>query len=47
MTTGQVYMDYTSYSPSWYVRLPETQDYLVEVVTLDQGTDYRITFEFD
>lgn len=45
LQTGQVYMDYTSYSPSWYSVVPVTQDYLIEVITMDQTSNYRLTVD--
>lgn len=45
LTTGQVYMDYTAYSPSWYSVVPYTQDYLIEVITMDQTSNYILTVD--
>ncbi len=43
LQTGIVYMDYTAYSPSWYAVVPATQDYLIEVISIDQPSNYRLT----
>ena len=43
LQTGQVYMDYTAYSPSWYAVVPTTQDYLIEVISIDRPSNYRLT----
>lgn len=43
MGTGAVYLDYTSYMPSWYAIVPATQDYMIEVITLNQSANYRLT----
>lgn len=45
LQTGLVYMDYTSYSPSWYSVVPVTQDYLIEVISMDQTSNYRLTVD--
>lgn len=45
LQTGQIYMDYTSYSPSWYSVVPATQDYLIEVISTDQTSNYRLTVD--
>lgn len=45
MSTGQVYLDWTQYMPSWYAVVPVTQDYLIEVITLDQPSNYRLTVD--
>ena len=45
LQTGQVYMDYTAYSPSWYSVVPVTQDYLIEVISMDQPSNYRLTVD--
>ena len=45
LQTGAVYMDYTAYSPSWYSVVPATQDYLIEVITMDQTSNYRLTVD--
>jgi len=45
LSTGQVYMDYTAYSPSWYSVVPVTQDYLIEVISMDQTSNYRLTVD--
>ena len=42
---GIVYMDYTAYSPSWYSIVPKTQDYLIEVISNDRPTNYRLTVD--
>ena len=42
---GIVYMDYTAYSPSWYSVVPKTQDYLIEVISNDRPTNYRLTVD--
>ncbi len=48
LSTGIIYLDNNSYSPSWYAYLPETQDYLIEVVTLEEPVpNYRITFNIN
>lgn len=45
LQTGVTYMDYTSYSPSWYSVVPVTQDYLIEVISMDQSSNYRLTVD--
>lgn len=45
LQTGQVYMDYTAYSPSWYAVVPTTQDYLIEVISIDQPSTYQLTVD--
>ena len=45
LQTGLIYMDYTSYSPSWYSVVPATQDYLIEVISTDQTSNYRLTVD--
>ena len=45
LQTGLVYMDYTAYSPSWYSVVPATQDYLIEVISADQTSNYRLTVD--
>ena len=45
LQTGMVYMDYTAYSPSWYSVVPVTQDYLIEVISIDQTSNYRLTVD--
>ncbi len=45
LQTGVVYMDYTQYSPSWYSVVPVTQDYLIEVISIDQPSTYRLTVD--
>lgn len=45
LQTGLVYMDYTAYSPSWYAVVPATQDYLIEVISMDQPSNYRLTVD--
>ena len=45
LQTGIVYMDYTSYSPSWYSVVPATQDYLIEVISMDLPSTYRLTVD--
>ena len=45
LQTGVVYMDYTAYSPSWYSVVPATQDYLIEVISMDQTSNYRLTVD--
>ncbi|MBR6090289.1 MAG: hypothetical protein IKP86_10175, partial [Anaerolineaceae bacterium] len=45
LQTGQVYMDYTSYSPSWYSVVPATQDYLIELISMDQNSYYQLTVD--
>ena len=45
LQTGVVYMDYTSYSPSWYSIVPATQDYLIEVISMDQPSSYQLTVD--
>ena len=45
LQTGLVYMDYTSYSPSWYSVVPATQDDLIEVISIDQTSNYRLTVD--
>ena len=45
LQTGQVYMDYTAYSPSWYSVVPTTQDYLIEVISMDQPSYYKLTVD--
>ncbi len=45
LQTGTVYMDYTAYSPSWYAVVPVTQDYLIEVISTDRPTNYRLTVD--
>ena len=45
LQTGLVYMDYTAYSPSWYSVVPATQDYLIEVISADQPSNYRLTVD--
>ncbi len=45
LQTGVTYMDYTSYSPSWYSVVPVTQDYLIEVISMDQPSNYRLTVD--
>ncbi len=45
LQTGIVYMDYTSYSPSWYSVVPATQDYLIEVISMDLPSNYRLTVD--
>ncbi len=45
LQTGVVYMDYTAYSPSWYSVVPVTQDYLIEVISIDQPSNYRLTVD--
>lgn len=45
LQTGLVYMDYTAYSPSWYSVVPATQDYLIEVISMDQPSNYRLTID--
>ena len=45
LQTGQIYMDYTSYSPSWYSVVPATQDYLIEVISTDQTSNYTLTVD--
>lgn len=45
LQTGVTYMDYTSYSPSWYSVVPVTQDYLIEVISMDQASNYRLTVD--
>ena len=45
LQTGVVYMDYTAYSPSWYAVVPATQDYLIEVISIDQPSNYRLTVD--
>lgn len=45
LQTGVVYMDYTAYSPSWYSVVPATQDYLIEVISMDQPSNYQLTID--
>lgn len=45
LQTGLVYMDYTAYSPSWYSVVPATQDYLIEVISTDMPSNYRLTVD--
>ena len=45
LQTGQVYMDYTAYSPSWYAVVPATQDYLIEVISINQPSNYTLTVD--
>ena len=45
LQTGLVYMDYTAYSPSWYSVVPTTQDYLIEVISMDLPSNYRLTVD--
>ena len=45
LQSGVVYMDYTAYSPSWYSVVPATQDYLIEVISMDQPSNYRLTVD--
>lgn len=45
LQTGVVYMDYTAYSPSWYSVVPTTQDYLIEVISIDQPSNYTLTVD--
>jgi len=45
LQTGLIYMDYTAYSPSWYSVVPTTQDYLIEVISMDQMSNYRLTVD--
>lgn len=45
LQSGVVYMDYTAYSPSWYSVVPMTQDYLIEVISMDQTSNYRLTVD--
>ena len=45
LQTGLVYMDYTAYSPSWYSVVPATQDYLIEVISVDQTSNYTLTVD--
>lgn len=45
MQTGMVYMDYNMYSPSWYSVVPTTQDYLIEVISMDQPSNYQLTVD--
>ena len=45
LQTGVVYMDYTAYSPSWYSVVPATQDYLIEVISINQPSNYRLTVD--
>ena len=45
LQTGLVYMDYTAYSPSWYSVVPTTQDYLIEVISMDQPSNYQLTVD--
>lgn len=43
LNDGIIYMDYTAYMPSWYAYVPVSQDYLIEVITLDQTSNYTLT----
>ena len=45
LQSGVIYMDYTAYSPSWYSVVPATQDYLIEVISMDQTSNYRLTVD--
>ena len=45
LQSGVVYMDYTAYSPSWYSVVPATQDYLIEVISMDQTSNYTLTVD--
>ena len=45
LQSGVVYMDYTAYSPSWYSVVPATEDYLIEVISMDQTSNYRLTVD--
>ena len=45
LQTGVIYMDYTAYSPSWYSVVPVTQDYLIEVISIDQPSNYQLTVD--
>ena len=45
LQTGVVYMDYTAYSPSWYAVVPATQDYLIEVISINQPSNYTLTVD--
>lgn len=45
LQSGVVYMDYTAYMPSWYAVVPQSQDYLIEVISMDQSSNYRLTVD--
>lgn len=45
MGTGMIYLDNNSYQTGWYVSLPATQDYLIEVVTKDSPASYQLTVD--
>ena len=45
LSSGYVYLDYTQYMPSWYAKVPATDDYLIEVISLNQPANYTLTVD--